>query len=256
MAQLTNAIRKDIRSLEKVKSRRELGLFVAEGTKCVLDTIDYFECKYLIATKQWLEAHAVAVQQDRIYPLSHGEMERVSRLQSVPEVIAVYRIPENIKPSTLGEDDLVVALDCVQDPGNLGTIIRVCDWMGVKNIVASSDTADMYNPKVVQSTMGSIARVTIHYFDNLAGYLHTRANKNIPIYGTFLSGKSIYNNDLAANGIIVMGNEGRGISDAVAREVTQRLLIPSYPSCSATAESLNVAIATAITLSEFRRRLQ
>jgi TrmH family RNA methyltransferase len=133
----------------------------------------------------------------------------------------------------------------------LGTIIRIADWFGIDTILCSEDTADIYNPKVVQATMGSIARVKVTYL-NLKEYLNTLSTE-IPIYGTFLDGDNIYQKDLTANGIIIMGNEGKGISPAIAEKVNHRLLIPNYPEGKATADSLNVAIATAITCSEFRR---
>lgn len=161
-------------------------------------------------------------------------------------MIAVYRIPELSAPDFSG---LVVALDCVQDPGNLGTIMRVADWMGVHTILASTDTVDCYSPKVVQATMGAISRVRVHYC-NLSDVLRGKDH----VYGTFLDGSNIYDAALSPSGIVVMGNEGKGISPEVASTVTHRLRIPSFPPDVPTSESLNVAVATAITLAEFRRR--
>lgn len=252
---LTAATRRDIRSLENARSRRELGLFVVEGAKGVLDTIHAFDCQMILATGEWLACHDVSESCSEIYVLSPAQMERVSRQPSAPDVIAVYRLPEYSIPTDPGGDSLVVALDCVQDPGNLGTIIRLCDWMGVTDILATQDTADVFNPKVVRSTMGSIARVRVHYVDDLAAVLTRAVAQGTPVYGTFLDGTSIYDTKLSANGIIIMGNEGRGVSPSVADTVSHRLLIPSFPPDRPTAESLNVAMATGIILAEFRRRL-
>ena len=151
------------------------------------------------------------------------------------------------------KQDLVLALDSIQDPVNLGTIIRIADWFGIRHILCSKTTVDVYNSKTVQSTMGALARVEVHYVD-LPYVLGLCKDNNFPIYGTFLDGNSIYNAKLLNCGVIVMGNEGNGISKEVANFVSHKLLIPSYPANEATSESLNVAVATAIVCSEFRRR--
>lgn len=251
--EITSSLRKLVKSLGNARHRREAGLFVAEGTKCVLDTIGHFECEYLFADKKWAEEHSTLCSQHNTGIATRADMERMTLLSTPSPVIAVYRIPEpkfRIEDLT---DTLVIALDRVQDPGNLGTIIRVADWMGVRNILASADTADVWNPKVVQATMGSIARVSIHYTE-LPRALETLKAGGTDIYGTFLEGDDIYGAELSESGVIVMGNEGSGISEAVGQSVTRKLYIPPYPRGAETAESLNVAIATAITLSEFRRR--
>ena len=151
-----------------------------------------------------------------------------------------------------GEASLYLALDGIQDPGNLGTIIRIADWFGIETVVCSPDTADAYAPKVVQATMGSLARVKIVYQD-LAELIDALPT-DFPVYGTLLDGRDIYAETLTPHGLIVMGNEGNGISPEIARKITRRLLIPNYPADRPTADSLNVAIATAITCAEFRRR--
>jgi TrmH family RNA methyltransferase len=153
----------------------------------------------------------------------------------------------------LKDKQLILALDSVQDPGNMGTIIRIADWFGIKNIVCSTTTVDVYNSKTVQSTMGALARVAVHYVD-LVEFLKQCRNCDYPIYGTFLDGESIYTKKLSSHGVIVMGNEGKGVSKEVASEIGEKLLIPSYPVDVVTSESLNVAVATAIVCSEFRRR--
>ena len=188
------------------------------------------------------------------------ELRRVSFLQHPQQVMALFPLPEGSentdilkrKVFSLSASNLFLALDGVQDPGNLGTIIRIADWFGISTLFCSHDTADAYNPKVVQATMGSIARVKVIYTNLLA--LFEQLPEGMPVYGTFLDGKNIYQQPLTPNGIIVMGNEGKGISKEVAAHINHHLLIPSYPAGRVTADSLNVAIATAITCAEFRRK--
>lgn len=248
-------LRKTVASLGKAKYRRELGLFVAEGVKCAGDLMDGFDCEMIFASTAWLEEHPDIVSHTKnVYAATRADLERMTQLSTAPEIIAVFRIPECRSDFASIGEDLVLALDRVQDPGNLGTIIRVADWMGVTDILASEGTADVFNPKVVQATMGSLSRVRVHYVDDLASVLSAKASAGVPVYGTFLNGDDIYSTDLSVHGIVVMGNEGNGVSDEVAHTVSHRLLIPSYPPGRSTAESLNVATATAITLAEFRRR--
>lgn len=170
---------------------------------------------------------------------------------TTPDVIAVYHIPQE-KPLPSPEGKLMLALDTIQDPGNLGTIIRVADWFGVTDIICSQETASCYSPKVVQATMGSISRVSLHYCDLPETISILKANGLQNVYGTFLDGDNISKTEIATDGLIVIGNEGNGISSEVEREVTHRLLIPSWPEGRPTGESLNAAIATAITLAKFR----
>lgn len=253
MQQVTNAIRKTVRSLAEVKHRRATGLFAAEGTKCVLDTISAFDTAMLIATPQWYAEHGTqGLADSALYEATRADLERMSTLSTPPQVIAIYHIPADVPFPNL-DKELVIALDRVQDPGNLGTIMRVCDWMGVSNILASTDTVDAWSPKVIQATMGSVSRVRVTYTDLPSTLANARA-KGVSVYGTFLDGTDMYDTELGSNGIIVMGNEGRGISDACGSSVSHRLYIPPYPSDSETAESLNVSVATAIILAEFRRR--
>ena len=264
------------RSLQQKKYRDELGLFLAEGPKCVDELRSAFRLEALITEE---EVGRVAIEQ-------------LSSLRTPQGVIAVFRKPsyspeDGLTASATNDqrapdwtnDNLILALDGIQDPGNLGTIIRTCDWFGVRDIFCSLDTADCYSPKVVQATMGALARVRIHYVD-LPKWLEsqiTNHKSKINIYGTLLDGRNMYEvlqrSDLTAEGgptasavlqqrglghtwkrsIVVMGNEGNGISPAVRSLITHPLLIPSYPPGEPTSESLNVAIATAIVLAEFRR---
>ena len=197
-------------------------------------------------------------QEIRLLEASEKEMSQISQLQTPPDVLAVFAVPdEQISVAqclVLAKSELVLVLDEVQDPGNLGTIIRTADWFGVRHIVCSSATADVFNGKVVQATMGSLARVQVHYTD-LEPFLRDAVRSSIPVYGTLLDGENIYSRPLSSSGILMMGNEGKGISDSLRRYITDSLLIPSFPTGSPTAESLNVAVATAVVLAEFRRRM-
>lgn len=249
--ELTNSIRKQIISISESKHRRALGLFKAEGTKCVLDTIDFFKLKYLVATRQWIDQYnPLGIDPNAIIQVSPAEMNRISSLSTFSQVVAVYEIPTLDYDINTVHNNLCIALDCVQDPGNLGTIMRTADWFGIRDIFCSVGTADVYNPKVVQATMGAISRVRVHYVD-LPEFLSTMS-KDMPIYGTFLDGDDISSASLSETGIIVMGNEGKGISAEVAKYINKRLTIPAFPKGASTSESLNVAIATAITVSQFR----
>lgn len=228
-----------IRGLELKKFRRREQLFVAEGPKVVGDLLKAgYTPQTLFSTTEQPGAQLV----------TEDELRRISFLQHPQQVLALFPLPEpELEQPQPGS--LYLALDGVQDPGNLGTIIRLADWFGIGTIYCSEDTADAWAPKVVQATMGSIARVKVIYA-NLGELLD---NTTLPVYGTLLDGNDIYQEKLTAEGIIVMGNEGNGISADIRQKVNRRLLIPSFHRGD-TAESLNVAIATAITCSEFRRR--
>ncbi|MDE7438454.1 MAG: RNA methyltransferase [Muribaculaceae bacterium] len=237
--------------LGRKKMRDKHSLFMAEGRKSVADTIGYFEPEAIIAVKgadipdSWLSA-------DCFFDVTPERMAKISTLSTPPEVLAVYRIlNSNGKIPPPKADELYLLLDEVQDPGNLGTIIRTAHWFGIKRIYCSQTTADLYNPKTVQSTMGSLGRVDVIYCD-LKELIE--ANPEMPVYGTLLNGENIYKAPLGNHGFIIMGNEGRGISEALRRKVTSPLLIPPYDAKDHS-ESLNVAIATAVTLSQFRSHL-
>lgn len=237
-------------SFTKKKARDEQNLFLAEGNKLVRDLLPYFHCKTIVGTVDFFEKEEIRLESD-CYIATKEELERLSLTRSPQAVWALFERKEHILNLSELKEKLSLALDGVQDPGNLGTIIRVADWFGIENIICSSNCVDLYNPKVVQATMGAIARVKIHYTD-LVKLMDSV--KGLPIYGTFLEGDIIYNTSLSSNGIIVMGNEGNGISEEVKQRITQKLFIPNYPSNRKTSESLNVAVATSIVCSEFRRR--
>ena len=240
---------KYIRSLELKKNRNKEGKFVAEGFKVVDDLLALQPADLIVATGEWLKGKQLAAQTE-VIEVTEEELKKVSFLQHPQQVLAVFKQAQD-GDFSINTSELNLALDGVQDPGNLGTIIRIADWFGVTHIYCSQDTADVYNPKVVQATMGSIARVKVEY-GNLLGLVESLP-ADVPVYGTLLDGDNIYQQQLENRGLIVMGNEGKGISPALAKKVNRRLLIPNFPEGRATADSLNVAIATAITCSEFRR---
>lgn len=240
-----------IRQLASKKGRTEAQAFLGEGHKVVGDLLTRFHVRFVIATHAWLSLHEPLAGVEFIEATA-DELRRASLLMAPQDVLAVFDLPSSREGVPLPADELSLALDGVQDPGNVGTIIRLADWFGIRHIFCSVDTADAFNPKVVQATMGSLARVSLHYTDLLE--LLDRRPDCLPVYGTLLNGRNIYTTELQQQGVIVMGNEGKGVSEAVRRRLTHGLLIPPFPGDSATAESLNVATATAITLSEFRRR--
>ncbi|MDR0976152.1 MAG: RNA methyltransferase [Prevotellaceae bacterium] len=242
---------KFIRSLELKKFRKAESAFVAEGPKLVGDLLEHFSCRFLLATAEWLAQHPHLPVAD-IAEVSADELSRASLLKTPQQVLGVFEQRTVVPDVSVVSRSLCLALDGVQDPGNLGTIVRVADWFGIEHIFCSPDTADIYNPKAVQATMGGMARVAVDYapLPQLIGALPA----DVPVYGTFLDGENIYRTPLSQGGLIVMGNEGNGISGEVERLVSRKLYIPSYPPERETSESLNVATATAIVCAEFRRQ--
>ena len=233
-----------VRSLADKRNRDQERLFIAEGDKLISEiAVSGLKVRNIYALEGHLSGKAEVV--------SAKEMERISQLKTAASSLAIVEQPRHKTPSTAPADKLSIALDGVQNPGNLGTIIRLADWFGVEDIFCSMDTADCFNPKVVQATMGAILRVRVHYTD-LAAWLSKQGNSKI--YGTFLEGENIYSAQLDKAGVIVMGNEGQGISAEVSATVSHKLLIPPYPTDRCGSESLNVAVATAVICSEFRRR--
>jgi len=230
-----------ITSLQQKKYREKEGLFIAEGPKVISEL-----------REAGLKLHSLysseidQVDSKSIFSVTETELQKISSLKTANKSLAIFEIPkQSITPS----EGVIVALDAIRDPGNLGTIIRLCDWFGVTQLVCSKDTADCYNPKVIQATMGSIARVDVQYLD-LVSYL---SNPQLPVYGGVLDGTSIYASEMPSEAIIVMGNEANGVSEEIAKTFTHTITIPQFGIAQKT-ESLNVATATAIMLSEFRRR--
>ncbi|MDP4282023.1 MAG: RNA methyltransferase [Bacteroidota bacterium] len=243
-----------IRSLHQKKGREENGQFLAEGSKIVMDLMDSrFPLREIYALPEWLNSHGNLLQnrQALIAEVNENEMGKITALSSPSPVLAVFDLTSSGKVPSFPINDIVLALDGIRDPGNMGTIIRIADWFGIRQVICSEDTVELFNPKVVQATMGSIARVNVAY-TSLFGWL-SALTPGIPVYGTFLEGNDIYQEELASSGVIIMGNESRGISPEMDSLVNHRIFIPSF-STGNHAESLNASIATAIVCSEFRRR--
>ncbi len=237
---VSNSQTKLITSLKQKKLRDKVGLFVAEGPKVIWELRNEgMKLKWLFTTQN------SQIASENHFLITEGELQKISFLKTPNSSLAVFEIPHNISICNSG---LILVLDSVRDPGNLGTIIRLCDWFGVQQLICSEDTADCYNPKVVQASMGSLARVAIRYL-SLTEYLD---KTELPIYGGFMDGNSIYSEDFPSEGIIVMGNEANGISEEIASKVSHKISIPRFGKTQKT-ESLNVATATAILLNEFRR---
>jgi len=231
-----------ITSLQQKKYRKIHQLFIAEGKKVILELLEAgFKLEFLFVTEE-----NIFPQTYHAELISEQELKKITALTTPNNCLAVFKTQIN---QNHNESELILALDTIRDPGNMGTIIRLCDWFGITTLVCSEETVDSYNPKVVQATMGSLARVNLIY-TNLHAYL---SQTNLPIYGTFMDGKSIYETQLPQKGIIVMGNEANGISKEVEDTITERIAIPRFGNLQLT-ESLNVATATAIILSEFKRR--
>ena len=253
-----------VRSLEHRKYRQSNGLFVAEGPKVVGDLLSRFACRYVCATDEWLAANDLLVSGIESDEVSSDELRKVSFQEHPQQVLALFELPDislmvsrpdngPVQNDLNGKasEHLSLALDNVQNPGNVGTIIRIADWFGISDVFCSRGTADVYSPKVVQATMGSLARVNIYEVD-MPEFL-SGLPAGLPVYGTFLNGENIYEKRLQGRGVIVMGNEGKGISEEVERYVTERITIPNYNNTDNCADSLNVAVATAVVCSEFRR---
>lgn len=261
MLTLTKNIIKEIRALEQRKSRREQQAWLVEGNKSVGDMLDAgaFNCLRLVATDDWWQEHPKAYARE-CYAATRSEMERTSLLPSPQEVLAVFALPVYNTPilhkstSAASDDGLCIALDEVQDPGNLGTIIRTADWFGVRHIYCAPGTADCFAPKVVQATMSALTRVRVHYFETREQMRTWLISYPGDVYGTFLEGENIYDSTLKPDGVLLMGNEGRGIGEDLSQCVTKKLLIPDFAKDGQHVESLNVGVATAICLSEIRRR--
>ena len=249
---ISKATIKRIHALEMRKYRKNERLFVAEGPKLVNELYMSMKPVYVAALPEWIASNANLLNNTTCDTLTPDELQKASLLMHPQQVIALFQIPENELNPDLLKDELILMLDGVQDPGNLGTIARVADWFGIRHIICSPDTADIYNPKAVQATMGALARVKFYYTE-LAMVLSQYSG---PIYGTFLDANNTNKEELRGNGIIVMGNEGKGISQRTREMINRRLLIPNYPEGTLTTESLNVAIATSIVCAEFRRRSQ
>lgn len=235
---------KSISCLHQKKYRFSHQLFFAEGVKVIQELLtSNFELDHLYTTKDDFQS----VSNDKKTLISETELKKITALATPNSCLAVFKIPKEKK---IEQSGIVLALDSIRDPGNLGTILRLCDWFGIHQIVCSKDAVDIYNPKVVQATMGSISRVQVHYLD-LEEFI---SQSPLPVFGTFLEGENIYKTKLPQEAILIIGNEANGISEELEKISTNKLTIPRFGSLQKT-ESLNAATATAIILSEFRRAL-
>jgi len=229
-----------ITSLKQKKFRNQHGFFVAEGLKTINELLESsFELFHLFS----IQSFNINAKNETL--ISEGELKKISFLKTPNQALAIFQIP---KSNSIDNEQLIIALDTVRDPGNLGTIIRLCDWFGIKDLICSYETVDCFNPKVIQASMGSIARVNVSYVD-LIEFLN---ETTLEMFGAFMNGENIYKTDLPKRGILILGNEANGISQPIEKLINKRLSIPRFGTLKAT-ESLNVATATAIFLSEFRR---
>jgi TrmH family RNA methyltransferase len=243
---------KQIRNLHLKKYRKEQNLFIAEGNRLVQDLLQSsIEVKKIFYIESWIP---VIKNENVLYQqVSKKEMERISGLSTPSEVLAIVKVPVKKIDFSFFDSELILVLDDIQDPGNLGTIIRLADWFGIEKIICTLGTADAYSPKVVQATMGSISRVEVVYY-NPSKIIEELIDRKIPVYGTFLKGENIFHKTLSQYGAIILGNEGNGISKEFESIISHRITIPSFPRTDCGSESLNVAVAAAIVCAEFRRR--
>lgn len=247
---LTNVIQ----NLEKKKFRDKYNLFKIEGDKLVEELLlSHFCVKTLIAYPNWIDRHSPIIKSHHIIEVNEREMGKLSNFKSLPEVIALAEPPVREWKVEQVQNSLSVVLNGIQDPGNMGTILRVCDWFGINSVFCDTDCAHVFNPKCVQASMGAIFRVNVFYLD-VVDFIPRFLNESFRCYGTFLNGENIYQTELQSKGFIVMGNEGKGISPEIERFVTQKLTIPSFSHNEYSTESLNVGVATGIILSEFKRK--
>lgn len=247
---LSKGLIKLVNSLKLKKYRDKHGLFVAEGQKMIEDLLaNKAPIKKIISVDEKYSIKGIEFIQ-----CTEQELSKISFLTTSQQLIALVEISDYELIDNELVDSLSLALDGVQDPGNMGTIIRIANWFGVKNILCSKDCVDIYNPKVVQATMGALFGIKVHYVDLEEKLKNFVKNSDFQIYGTFMNGDSIYDSGLIAKGIVMMGSEGKGISENLKQLITKRLTIPSFAKGFNGAESLNVGVATGIVLSEFRRR--
>lgn len=244
---------KQIKSLQIKKYRNQEQLFCVEGLKSVGELLrSNLEIQEIFALEDWISINYNLFKNVKITPTSKDEIKKISVMETPPPVIAIVKIPKE-KPLEIKNNELYLTLDSVRDPGNLGTILRIANWFGIKEIICSHDCTDIYNSKTIQASMGSAFRVNV-YYKKLEEILPIFVEKNLPVYGTFLNGENIYTSNLASNGTIILGNEGHGITPETEKFITRKLLIPHFSTSDQAPESLNVSAAAAVVCSEFMRR--
>lgn len=244
-----------VKSLSEKKYRKESQCFVVEGDKMVKEALaSNFTIKDFYSTEEWAEKNHERIKKiDKLHIISPDELSRMSHQKTPNQALAVLKMARQDFDFSGLHKDLVVALDHIQDPGNLGTIVRTCDWFGIKNLICSTDTTDIFNPKTIQSTMGAIFRVKVVYHP-LETILKFCIENSLPVYGAVLNGENMYKQNLENKGLLIMGNESSGINREILKNISQPLTIPGPPDGSGEMESLNVGIATAVICSEFRRQ--
>jgi len=243
-------------SLQKKKTRDEENLFVIEGDKLVKEFLNAKKTVRILAAKpEFINSlpEELLNLAEEVESISYEELKQLSSLKTPHNSIAVVVKPDPVTDTDPLFDQLAALLDCVQDPGNLGTIIRAAAWFGIKTVVCSRDSVDVYNPKVIQASMGAILQVNVHYAD-LKDFLVEAINRKLPVFGTVLDGESIYEHKLGPKGLILLGNESRGISDELIPYITDKIIIPGTGTSKPGIESLNVSMAASIVFSEFSRR--
>ena len=252
---LSKQITKIIQNLEKKKFREKYNLFKIEGEKLVAELLrSPLAVHAIIAYPEWIQANGHLLGKNQVLETDEKGMKAISNFQSLPHVMALAEIPNHPYHPDEVAGTLSLVLNGIQDPGNLGTILRIADWFGVSHLLCDRDCASIYNPKCVQASMGAIFRVHAYYLDLPAAIRQLKA-KGMPVFGTFLDGENIYTSPLPSQGLIIMGNEGKGIAEDIGKLADFRLTIPNFTPAGASSESLNVGVATGIILSEFKRRI-
>lgn len=252
---LSKQITKIIQNLEKKKFREKYNLFKIEGEKLVAELLrSPLAVHAIIAYPEWIQANGHLLGKTQVLETDEKGMKAISNFQSLPHVMALAEIPNHPYHPDEVAGTLSLVLNGIQDPGNLGTILRIADWFGVSHLLCDRDCASIYNPKCVQASMGAIFRVHAYYLDLPAAISQLKA-KGMPVFGTFLDGENIYTSPLPSQGLIIMGNEGKGIAEDIGKLADFRLTIPNFTPAGASSESLNVGVATGIILSEFKRRI-
>ena len=246
---------KQLVAFKQKKIRDEKNIFIAEGEKIVSELLNAnLQIISIVATKDWIESESrISHKPVELLEANSEELKRLSCMTTPNKVIAYAEIPESFFDITKLDRKLTVVLDEIQDPGNLGTIVRIADWFGIEYVICSENSVELYNPKVLQSTMGAFLRVKVFYL-NLDEFLREAKNKlKLPIFGAFLKGKNVYTTSLPSSGIIILGNESKGISKSIESIIDEKLTIPSFNLNPERIDSLNVSVATAIICSEFKR---
>lgn len=252
---LSKQITKIIQNLEKKKFREKYNLFKIEGEKLVAELLrSPLAVHAIIAYPEWIQANGHLLGKNQVLETDEKGMKAISNFQSLPHVMALAEIPNHPYHPDEVAGTLSLVLNGIQDPGNLGTILRIADWFGVSHLLCDRDCASIYNPKCVQASMGAIFRVHAYYLD-LPETIRQLKTKGMPVFGTFLDGENIYTSPLPSQGLIIMGNEGKGIAEGIGQLADFRLTIPNFTPTGVSSESLNVGVATGIILSEFKRRI-